>query len=207
MIRISKHSLALLAGAAALLGACQREANSDVDTNVKETTAVANDADADGLPTTQSASVPVMAGDGSPKGNLTVTEDAGGIVVALAATGLPEGVHGVHLHTTGLCEGPKFESAGGHWNPSSKKHGRDNPAGAHLGDLDNLTVGADGSATLRFTVNGATLAAGTTSLADADGTAFVIHAKADDYKTDPSGDSGDRIACAVIAPAQAPKSA
>ncbi len=84
-----------------------------------------------------------------------------------------------------------------------KKHGRDNPQGAHLGDLANLEVGADGSASVNFTVAGAMMTSGANMLADADGTALVIHAKPDDYKTDPSGGSGDRIACAVIAPAPA----
>jgi len=100
----------------------------------------------------------------------------------------------LHLHAVGRCEGPKFDSAGPHWNPAGRQHGHLNPAGSHLGDLPNLTVSANGRGALNFLVRG--------GLVDADGTALVIHAKPDDYRTDPSGSSGDRIACAVLAPAQ-----
>ena len=140
------------------------------------------------------------AADGAALGSVSVSEDAGGATMTRHRDGMPAGTHGIHLHEKGLCEGPKFESAGAHWNPAAKKHGRDNPQGAHLGDLANLEIGADGTATASFTVAGAMMASGANMLADADGTSLVVHAKADDYKTDPSGDSGDRIACAVIAP-------
>jgi Cu-Zn family superoxide dismutase len=135
--------------------------------------------------------VPLLAADGSSRGSVTVQEASGGSTLTIQASGLPAGTHGLHLHDKGLCAGPAFASAGGHWNPTGRKHGRDNPAGAHLGDLPNLQIDASGSGTASFT-----LAPG---LADADGTALVVHAKADDYRTDPSGNSGDRIACAVIA--------
>ena len=137
--------------------------------------------------------------NGAALGKVSISEDSRGISLAFDARGMPAGMHGVHLHEKGLCEGPKFESAGGHWNPASKEHGRDNPAGAHLGDLANLEVGTNGEAILNTTVAGVS---GRMMLADADGTALVVHAKPDDYKTDPSGGSGDRIACAVIAPAR-----
>ena len=143
--------------------------------------------------------VPFTGGDGKMLGNVSVEDSSGGLVVTLAGTGMPAGVHGIHLHAVGKCEGPKFESAGGHWNPASKMHGSENPAGPHMGDLPNVTVADDGSLTHSITVAGVTLA----QLQDADGTALVIHAQADDNKTDPSGNSGDRIACAVIAPALA----
>lgn len=133
----------------------------------------------------------LVAPDGSRRGVVTVQDAPGASTLTVNATGLPVGSHGLHLHAQGLCEGPGFASAGGHWNPTGRKHGRDNPAGAHLGDLPNLAVDASGSGTASFT-----LAPG---WADADGTALVIHAKADDYRTDPSGNSGDRVACAVIA--------
>ena len=138
-------------------------------------------------------------GDGRLLGKVTVSEDPAGLVMNISAIGMPAGVHGIHLHEKGLCDGPKFESAGKHWNPAGKQHGRDNSAGAHAGDLANLTVAADGTATVSVPVAGVRMASGQMMLADADGTALVIHAKADDYKTDPSGDSGDRIACAVVA--------
>jgi superoxide dismutase, Cu-Zn family len=108
---------------------------------------------------------------------------------------LTPGEHAIHFHAAPKCEGPDFKSAGGHFNPEGKKHGFDNPEGHHAGDMRNFTVGADGKAgPLRFEDNDVTLDA----LLGNGGTAIVIHAKADDYKTDPSGNSGDRIACGVI---------
>jgi Cu-Zn family superoxide dismutase len=130
-------------------------------------------------------------------GSASLASDPNGVTVTIDASGLPQGMHGLHLHEKGLCEGPKFESAGAHWNPAGKKHGRDNPQGAHLGDLANLEIGADGKGTAKFLIAGATME-GANGIADADGTSLVVHAKADDYKTDPSGDSGDRIACTVL---------
>jgi Cu-Zn family superoxide dismutase len=134
--------------------------------------------------------VNLVAADGGGRGQITLQEASGGSTLTVQAIGLSPGNHGLHLHDKGLCQGPAFASAGGHWNPTGRKHGRDNPAGAHLGDLPNLQIDASGSGTASFT-----LAPGS---ADADGTALVVHAKADDYRTDPSGNSGDRIACAVV---------
>ncbi|MBV8971708.1 MAG: superoxide dismutase family protein, partial [Sphingomonadaceae bacterium] len=94
---------------------------------------------------------------------------------------------------------PKFASSGGHFNPTGKMHGRDNPMGPHLGDLPNVVVGKDGKGAVDVTVAGLTLTGGTTPLLDADGAAVVLHAGPDDYKTDPSGNSGDRIACGTLA--------
>ena len=118
--------------------------------------------------------------------------------MSIAAIGLPPGVHGVHLHAVGKCDGPKFKSAGPHWNPTSRKHGRDNPEGWHLGDLTSIEIGADGSGHSSFSIEAARLTDGPNALLDADGASLVIHANPDDYKTDPSGNSGDRIACGVI---------
>ena len=138
--------------------------------------------------------VPLLAGDGKAIGEVAVA--AGGAMrVRVLAGALPAGVHGMHLHETGLCTGPGFASAGGHLNPGGKQHGKDNPLGAHLGDLPNIEIDPATGGMASIPAVGAVLA-------DADGTALVIHAKADDYKTDPSGNSGDRIACAVIAPAR-----
>ena len=136
---------------------------------------------------------------GQDVGMVTLSEDGKGITVKVEAAGLSPGEHGLHLHTIGRCEGPKFESAGPHWNPTGKQHGRDNPQGAHLGDLANLTIGADGRGSATFAIAGATLKGAKYPLIDLDGAALVVHAKADDHKTDPSGNSGDRIACAVLA--------
>ena len=140
----------------------------------------------------------LIKSDGTPGGSVTLVQDPNGVSVTIAATGLPRGVHGVHLHAIGKCDPPKFESAGAHWNPTERQHGRDNPQGAHLGDLANVEVGADGSGESIFAIGTARLSEGANAILDADGTSLVIHAKPDDYKTDPSGDSGDRIACAVL---------
>ena len=202
MTRIAHLAFLAAAGALALTG-CSREERTEQAEAGNEMiidNATGNNAMVDGTAagTTQSASFTGAAG--AALGTVTVGDGAGGVTMTVAASGMPAGVHGFHLHEKGLCEGPKFESAGAHWNPGAKKHGRDNPEGAHLGDLANLEVDGSGSGSASFTVAGAMMASGSTMLADADGTALVVHAKPDDYKTDPSGNSGDRIACAVVAP-------
>jgi Cu-Zn family superoxide dismutase len=147
-------------------------------------------------------SAQLVDNSGKVIGTVEMSEDVDGVSLAVTAAGLPVGTHGVHLHEVGKCEGPKFESAGAHWNPAHRQHGRDNPQGAHLGDLDNMTLGA-GETAARYVIGSVTLRGAANPLADADGTSLVVHAKQDDYKTDPSGNSGDRIACAVLAaPAQ-----
>ena len=130
--------------------------------------------------------------------NATVGE-AAGVRVRVEAAGLVAGTYAVHLHQTGLCEPPAFETAGPHWNPTGRRHGRLNPQGPHLGDLPNLTVGADNAGTVEFTIPGASLDRGDRRLLDRDGAALVVHAGPDDYRTDPSGNSGARLACGVVA--------
>lgn len=134
-------------------------------------------------------------------GSVGVWQTSGGVGLRINASGLPHGVHGIHVHSVGRCDGPKFESAGPHWNPANRKHGLSNPAGPHAGDIPNVTVSANGVLSTTVTVSGASLGAG--GMADADGAALVLHASADDNVTDPSGNSGDRIACAVLAPPSA----
>lgn len=131
---------------------------------------------------------------GKEIGRATVREVAGGLRVTIDARFLPPGMHGAHLHTVGRCEGPDFASAGPHWNPTGMKHGAMNPQGPHGGDLPNLSIGADGRGTLGINLPGASFDA----LLDADGAAMVIHADVDDMVTDPSGNSGGRIACGVL---------
>jgi len=145
---------------------------------------------------TGGAAMPLVNASGQSIGTVRAWQTAGGVSFRIDASGLPHGIHGVHVHAVGRCDPPDFTSAGAHWNPAGKKHGMNNPAGPHAGDLPNVEVAANG-------VLGATLVlpnASMASLLDADGAALVIHAAADDYMTDPSGNSGARIACAVIRP-------
>ena len=128
---------------------------------------------------------------------LSVNKD-GNVRIVVTVTGLPMGMHGIHIHTVGKCEGPMFVSAGGHFNPTMKMHGMDNPNGPHAGDLMNLTVDEKGKGKATLIASGVTLGPGDNSLFHDGGTALVIHAAADDYKTDPAGNSGARIACGVI---------
>ena len=122
----------------------------------------------------------------------------GGVRIVVTVTSLPPGDHGIHIHTVGKCEGPMFTTAGGHLNPDMKMHGKDNPMGPHAGDLLNITVDAKGKAKATLVASGVTFGPGPNSLFHDGGTALVIHAAADDYKTDPAGNSGARIACGVI---------
>ncbi|MDQ4087314.1 MAG: superoxide dismutase family protein [Pseudomonadota bacterium] len=117
--------------------------------------------------------------------------------VRVEAAGLAPGTYGAHIHAVGRCDPPGFETAGPHWNPTQRQHGSQNPAGPHLGDLPNLLVGADGQGSFELAVGGAEMG-GPRGLLDRDGAALVIHAAPDDYRTDPSGNSGARIACGVF---------
>ena len=143
--------------------------------------------------------IEIRRADGSLAARAMLWEDRNGIEVRVQAAGLPAGHYGVHLHAVGRCQGPAFASAGPHWNPTGRQHGSLNPAGHHLGDLPNLDVDAQGAGRLEFAIAGATLS-GAGGIFDADGSALVIHAAADDYRTDPSGNSGARIACGVLVP-------
>lgn len=144
------------------------------------------------------ATATLMSADGAVNGNAVIAEQGGRIELTVEATGLSTGEHGAHLHTTGSCIPRDFSSAGGHLNPFSRLHGRLNPQGSHAGDLPNLVIGADGRGELRLELPG-TRQELEPALFDADGTAIVIHAGPDDYRTDPSGNSGGRIACGVFA--------
>jgi Cu-Zn family superoxide dismutase len=140
----------------------------------------------------------IVDSSGKSIGTATLTESTGGVRITAALTGLPPGTHGIHIHSVGKCEAPGFTSAGGHFNPDNKQHGMKNPMGAHAGDLPNFDVAADGTASLSLLAAHVTLGGGPTSLFHDGGTALVIHANGDDYMTDPSGNSGARIACGVI---------
>jgi Cu-Zn family superoxide dismutase len=147
------------------------------------------------------ATAALVRADGATVGTASLRRDRGGTLLQVSVSGLTPGTHGIHLHAIGTCAAPGFASAGGHLNPSGHQHGTLNPAGSHLGDLPNLEVRADGTASLTFRIGQApSLLRG--PLFDADGTALVIHAGPDDYRTDPSGNSGARIACGVLTAGQ-----
>ena len=134
---------------------------------------------------------------GKDVGSIIISDQGPGVALQLDLHDLTPGDHELHFHQVPKCEGPDFKSAGGHFNPESKKHGFDNPEGHHAGDMKNFTVGADGKAKAKLENSDVTLKAGPHSLLTS-GAAVVVHAKADDYKTDPAGNSGDRVACGVI---------
>lgn len=154
-------------------------------------------------PIEEAPAVPLVGPDGTVLGEVAAGDSAEGAVLRLTAQNLPAGAHGVHIHDVGLCEGPTFESAGSHWNPENKEHGLQNPQGPHRGDLPNLTVSEDGRIEATMTVQGSNLSGSraygfSNTILDQNGAALVVHAQADDFRTDPSGNSGDRIACAVL---------
>jgi Cu-Zn family superoxide dismutase len=135
---------------------------------------------------------------GQAVGTATLTQAGPGVRILVEVRGLPPGEKGLHIHEVGTCEAPAFTSAGGHFNPGKRLHGLRNPAGPHAGDLPNILIEADGRGRLETTTDRLTLGAGPTSLFDADGSAVVVHAAPDDLQTDPTGNSGARIACGVI---------
>lgn len=149
------------------------------------------------------APMALVNGAGQSIGSVTAYQSPGGVTLKVRASGLPHGVHGMHIHSVGRCDGPDFKSAGGHWNPTDKKHGFNNPAGAHAGDMSNASVAANGVLEASLAIPNADISMASNmpgALLDGDGAALVIHAAADDYVTDPSGNSGERIACAVLVP-------
>ena len=144
--------------------------------------------------TTASATIRDLSG--ATVGTASFTETSGGVLVSGSLTGLGSGTHAIHVHETGRCE-PPFTSAGGHFNPDSRQHGFRNPNGPHAGDIPNISVPATGSLRFDLVLPNATLS-GQRALLDGDGASLVIHEAADDYITDPAGNSGSRIACGVI---------
>ncbi|MBM7579260.1 superoxide dismutase family protein [Jeotgalibacillus terrae] len=138
----------------------------------------------------------VINTNGENIGSATFREKDDGVLIQLSVKGMEPGEKAVHIHKTGKCTPPDFESADSHFNPEEKQHGFENPKGYHAGDLPNLMVDEDGSINLELTVEKVTLQKGSAhSLLDEDGSAIVIHEQADDYQTDPAGNAGARIAC------------
>lgn len=152
------------------------------------------------VPMANSAAAVLSGPGGTAMGGATLTQTDAGIRLVVDGRGLPPGAHGLHLHMTGRCDPPDFASAGSHWNPTTAVHGKDAAGGPHWGDLPNLIAGTDGVGRLEVTIAGGKLMGGANPLLDDDGAAVVIHAAPDDYRTDPSGNSGGRIACGVVVP-------
>jgi Cu-Zn family superoxide dismutase len=146
----------------------------------------------------KAAHADIVNAQGQNIGTAHITAEKKGVKIEVKVSQLPPGTHGIHIHSVGKCEGPDFKSAAGHLNPDSKQHGKDNPAGPHDGDLLNIEVKADGTAKATLLDTMVTLGEGPNSLFHDGGTSIVIHAQPDDYKTDPAGNSGARIACGVI---------
>jgi Cu-Zn family superoxide dismutase len=179
----------LLGGAALALAACTTDRGAAAD---------------EGAAVASTIGPPVLNADvrdaqGRTRARATVEQVGDSLRVRIEAVAMSPGAYGAHLHTVGRCDPPAFASAGPHWNPTGAMHGKDNPKGMHKGDLPNLLVGTDGRGSFEYTIPNASLS-GTSpnKLIDADGAAVVIHAKPDDYRTDPSGNSGDRTACGVL---------
>jgi superoxide dismutase, Cu-Zn family len=173
MSRKSTVQVAMLALLLATLGACSAQGSTTATAELKDT-------------------------EGDPVGAARFTEGEQGVeIVANVERGLRPGEHGIHIHEKGSIT-PNFEAAGGHFNPRNVQHGFENPQGPHSGDLANITVDGDGTASYRTVTDRVTLSDGRNSLLDEDGSALVIHAWADDFKTDPSGNSGDRVVAGVI---------
>jgi len=147
-----------------------------------------------GSSSSPSASAEVRSAAGATVGTLSLLTTSAGVRITGTLTGLTAGAHGIHLHSVGRCDGPEFTTAGGHLNPANAKHGLENPAGPHAGDLPNITVNASGSAQVDMTTPRTMIS----ELLDADGAAIVVHAAVDDQRTDPGGNSGARVACGIV---------
>ncbi len=174
--------------AIAILGAaCGDSVEDDLESSANDTDSLGS------MATVTPATVSLRDSTGRDLGSLTLTQADSGIVVAGRLTGLMQGDHGLHIHAVGSCS-PTFEAAGEHWNPEARQHGTQNSAGPHRGDLLNLPVQSDSAGSINSVTRGGRLE----DLFDADGSAVVVHAAADDYRTDPDGNSGGRIACGVV---------
>lgn len=140
---------------------------------------------------------------GETLGTAQLTQIGRVVRIVMELRGLPPGARAVHVHEVGRCDPPAFTSAGNHFNPGGKQHGVLNPRGPHAGDLPNITIEADGTGRLETATELISLHGGRTSVFDADGSALVVHAAPDDFRTDPTGNAGARLLCGVIVRAPA----
>lgn len=174
----------LLLGGCSFFGAANEENNETIPTNAREALA---------------ATATMIDTEGNEMGVVELTESSEGVRIHVKLENVPEGEHGFHIHEVGKCEKPTFESAGAHFNPKGKEHGFDNPKGFHAGDLPNISPDENGSVDIEFVAKNITLEKGKeNSLFDENGSSVILHEAPDDYKTDPSGNSGSRIACGVV---------
>lgn len=151
-------------------------------------------------PATGPGASAIIASAANPaaKGAAKIVPVDGGLKLSVHVEGMDPGEKGIHIHMTGKCDAPDYASAGGHWNPTQRSHGFENPKGQHMGDLPNLLVNAAGTGDIDYIIKGGVLSGAPAALLDADGAAIVIHAARDDMKSDPAGNSGGRIACGVF---------
>lgn len=194
------QKILLTAAMIAAVTACGGEGGDAANPEGADTTAAAAATDtAAPSVSANAAQAQLIDSTGKQVGTAQLTQTPQGVQIAVQVSGLPAGSHGIHIHDVGVCNAPDFASAGPHFNPTQKKHGLENAEGPHAGDLQNLEVGENGSGSATLLNERVTLGEGVNSLFGADGSALVIHAGPDDQKTDPSGGSGDRIACGVVA--------
>lgn len=193
-------SLLFLLTIAVVLTACG--GNADNDNADSRNNTVKKDADAQQVnkdENTQKVNVDLNNGDGESVGTATLNQVSDGVEIMIEGKNLPKGTHAFHIHEKGQCEAPDFESAGGHYNPDDTNHGFDDPDGPHAGDMPNIVVGNDGTVKQSFLVENVSLEKGeNNSLLTDEGTSLVIHEGADDGKSQPAGDAGDRLACGSI---------
>ncbi|KZE37789.1 superoxide dismutase [Bhargavaea cecembensis] len=189
---------------AAVLAGCggqdQGTDNGETDTGTEDTENTETVQEDTGHNPAEDVLVQLQDVEGEPVAQAVLSEvDEGSVHVELAVENLPAGTHAFHVHEKGSCEAPDFESAGGHYNPGGTEHGKDSENGPHAGDFDNIEVGEDGTAKVEFDTDQISLQEDAdNTLFTEEGTSLVIHAGADDYTSQPSGDAGERIACGVI---------
>jgi Cu-Zn family superoxide dismutase len=186
----------LFLGFSVLLAACADRG--EPDETLRETTAETTAMEEPSMSAGDAAQAEVRDAQGSSLGVVELRSADFGVILSGTLTGLSPGEHGFHIHETGSCEPPTFESAGSHFEPAGRQHGFHNPEGPHAGDLRNLVVSEDGSALVDAADSLVTLRDGANALLDGDGAALVVHPNPDDYRTQPSGGSGEPIACGVI---------